>query len=68
MIMHFLNNAVAVISMKYPGKLEQMFPVLFAEEQNAVSTVIIAAIGIVLVYAGAKIIRIMKIGKIDEGK
>ena len=55
MLMHCFNNSVAVIQMNYPGWLEQTFPLIFEEEPTVLSSVILAVIGILLIYGGMMI-------------
>ncbi|MCR5215278.1 MAG: ABC transporter permease subunit [Eubacterium sp.] len=52
MIMHCINNAIAVIAMKYPDSLEKALPFLFTESESPSSLVIETALGIGLIIIG----------------
>ncbi len=51
-LMHFLNNAVAVVVMFYPETMEQMLPFLFGESYSAASMGGIALAGAVCLAGG----------------
>lgn len=52
MLMHFFNNAVPVVIMYYPERLEKIVPVLFKDELAVLEYVIIFLAGIVFAAAG----------------
>ena len=52
MILHFTNNALAVLMMYYPGFFERTFPILTSAEMNVFESLIVATIGIIIVTAG----------------
>ena len=51
-LMHFLNNAVAVVVMFYPETMEQMLPFLFGESYSAASMGVIALAGAICLAGG----------------
>lgn len=57
MFLHFFNNLVSAISMKYPQQMERMLPVLMREELLVSDILILIAVGIVGTAAGVLILR-----------
>ena len=55
MFLHFFNNLVSAISMKYPQQIEKILPVLMREELLVSDILILLAVGIVCTAAGVKI-------------
>ena len=51
MIMHFINNALAVFLMYYPGFFERTFPILSSTEMSVFESVIVTWIGVLMVTA-----------------
>ena len=56
MFLHFFNNLVSAISMKYPQQMEKVLPVLMREELQVSDILILLAVGIVCTTAGIKIL------------
>ena len=56
MFLHFFNNLVSAISMKYPQQMEKVLPVLMREELLVSDILILLAVGIVCTTAGIKIL------------
>lgn len=56
-LMHFMNNAVAVVALFYPEKLEALAPVLFKESLSAVEIAVLLAVGAVCMAAGLALLR-----------
>ena len=57
MILHFTNNALAVLMMYYPAFFENTFPVLMSEEMNILESLIFATVGIILIAAAIATFR-----------
>ena len=57
MFLHFFNNLVSAISMKYPQQMEKVLPVLMREELLVSDILILLAVGIVCTAAGVRILR-----------
>ncbi|MBR6404142.1 MAG: ABC transporter permease [Eubacterium sp.] len=51
MIMHFINNTLAVLFMYYPGFFERTFPILSSTEMSVFESVIVTWIGVLMVTA-----------------
>lgn len=58
MILHFTNNALAVLMMYYPSFFENTFPVLMSEDMNILESVIFATVGIIMIAASIITLRI----------
>ncbi len=61
--LHFLNNLMSVIAMKYPDIIEQYVPILAKSEFSATDIVILLMIGVVGIIIGSDILT--KIRKIS---
>ena len=57
MFLHFFNNFVSMLSMKYPQQMERILPILMREELQVSDILILLAAGIVCTTAGIKILR-----------
>lgn len=57
MFLHFFNNLVSAISMKYPQQMEKILPVLMREELLVSDILILTVVGIVGTVAGVLILR-----------
>ena len=57
MFLHFFNNLLSAISMKYPEQMEKMLPVLMREELLVSDILILLAVGIVCTVAGVWILK-----------
>ena len=60
MVMHFLNNSMAVIAMYYPGVLEDTFPLIFSEDMTILGSFIVGAISVIMIAGGVTIMRKLK--------
>ena len=60
MVMHFLNNSMAVIGMYYPGVLEDTFPLIFSEDMTILGSFIVGAISVIMIAGGVTIMRKLK--------
>ena len=52
MMLHFINNSLAVLMMYYPGFFERTFPILTSSEMGIFDSIIVATVGILMVTAG----------------
>lgn len=57
MFIHFFNNFMSMLSMKYPQQMEKILPILMREELSVSDILILLAVGIVCTTAGIKILR-----------
>lgn len=57
MALHFINNFVSVLAMKYPAEMEKYLPFLVKEEFTAIELVIMLIAGIVFAAAGYVLIN-----------
>ncbi len=57
MIMHFMNNAVAVVCMYYPKEFENLVPILFKENFSIMEIIIMIATGSICLFIGVKLIK-----------
>lgn len=60
MLMHFLNNGLAVIQMYHPDLFERYFPLLATEEPTILSAIVMSAMGIILTAGGISIFLLIK--------
>lgn len=56
-IMHFINNAISVITIYYPEKLSKIIPVLFKESFTASESILMLFVGTVLLLTGVLMIN-----------
>jgi len=56
-LMHFINNAFSVVVLYYGEDVEQLLPILFKEDLLVSDVLIVLAISIVCISAGAFLIR-----------
>lgn len=66
MLMHFINNLIASISLYYPDKLARLFPLLAKESLGMRDVALLFAVGTLLVAAGIIIVARQK--KTIDGK
>ena len=64
MMMHFMNNSLAVAEMYYPDAVSTAFPLLATDELSIMSSIVVGAMGILLAAAGISIFIILKQRKI----
>ena len=57
MFLHFFNNLMSAIAMKYPKQMEKMLPVLTREEFLTSDIIGLLAVGVICTVAGAMILR-----------
>lgn len=57
MFLHFFNNLVSAISMKYPQQMEKVLPVLIREELLVSDIIVLLVVGIICSVAGVMILR-----------
>jgi sodium transport system permease protein len=57
MFLHFFNNLMSVISMKYPQQMENMLPILSKEELVASDIIVLLLVGTVCSVAGVMILK-----------
>ena len=57
MFLHFFNNLMSAITMKYPQQMEKMLPVLMKEEYQATDIMELLAVGVICTVAGIMILR-----------
>ncbi len=57
MFLHFFNNLVSAISMKYPQQMEKLLPVLIREELLVSDVIVLLVVGSVCSVAGVLILR-----------
>ena len=56
-LMHFINNAFSVVVLYYGEEVEQLLPILFKEDLLVSDVLIVLAISVVCISAGAFLIR-----------
>ena len=52
MMIHFLNNFLSLVAMKYPEESGRILPILVKEMFSVIDICVLAAIGVVCVLAG----------------
>ncbi len=57
MMMHCLNNAIAVVEMYNPGWMEANFPLIFGEESSVLGSVVLTFISVVITFAGVRLLQ-----------
>ena len=57
MFLHFTNNFLSVIAMKYPETMEKVLPFMVKEELSTIELMIMLVLGIVFVAAGLFLIN-----------
>ena len=57
MVMHFMNNSIAVIGMFYPGVLEETFPLIFSFDTTVLGSVIVGVISVIMIVVGLTVMR-----------
>ena len=60
MLLHFINNGLAVISMRYPEVLDQMLPKFVKTATQSQGTLIVLIAGSLLVIPGVLLLKGMK--------
>ena len=67
MMMHCLNNAIAVVEMYYPGWLEENFPLVFGTDETILGSVVLALISVVITFAGVRLLQMVSRAKTGDG-
>lgn len=57
MFLHFVNNLVSVLSMKYPQKVGELFPFLMKESFSATDICLLVAVAVVCTAVGSLILQ-----------
>ncbi len=57
MFLHFFNNLMSAITMKYPQQMEKILPVLMKEEYQATDIMELLAVGVICTVTGIMILR-----------
>lgn len=57
MALHFINNAISILIMKYPEKAMKLIPVLAKEQLAWSESLIVASVGIILAGVGILLLR-----------
>lgn len=57
MLLHFTNNLLSVLSMKYPEKMGELFPILMKESLSTAEICLLAAVAAVCTAVGYLILR-----------
>ena len=68
MFFHFFNNSLSVITIKYPGFLEKMLPIIEADNPTLPGSLVAVVIGLLMVYAGMTILIKEKSKEDETGK
>lgn len=58
MLMHFCNNLVSVLIMKYEGEMKKSLPILFKDEYGIADLLVLIFVGVVGVCAGIFLLRL----------
>ena len=61
--LHFLNNAVSMLAMKYPGQVERIAPVLVKERLSLLEMGIMVLVGAILAGSGWWMLKRREVGK-----
>lgn len=57
MLLHFINNLLSVVAMKYPEKIEKIFPVLAKSEFSGIDFICLLLVGVVSAGAGYLVLK-----------
>ena len=57
MFLHFFNNLISAITMKYPQQLEKILPILTKEEISVSDMIGLLAVGVICTVAGVMILK-----------
>lgn len=57
MLLHFINNLLSVFAMKYPEKIEKIFPLLAKSEFSGIDFICLLLVGVVFAGAGYLVLK-----------
>ena len=60
MMMHAINNGIAVLQMYHPDTMENVFPLFAVEEPGIMETIVVSTMGILLLAAGVAMFKILQ--------
>lgn len=60
MMMHAINNGIAVLQMYHPDIMENIFPLFAVEEPGIMESIVVSTMGILLLAAGVAMFKILQ--------
>lgn len=60
MMMHAINNGIAVLQMYHPDTMENVFPLFAVEEPGIMESIVVSTMGILLLAAGVAMFKILQ--------
>ena len=66
MFLHFFNNLLSVVAMKYPDAVESVLPVLMKEELSVMEVVVMAVMAVVCITVGLVLMNRKHIAKVEN--
>ena len=60
MVMHAINNGIAVLQMYHPDAMENVFPLFAVEEPGIMESIVVSTMGILLLAAGVAMFKILQ--------
>lgn len=60
MMMHAINNGIAVLQMYHPDTMENIFPLFAVEEPGIMESIVVSTMGILLLAAGVVMFKILQ--------
>lgn len=60
MMMHAINNGIAVLQMYHPDAMENVFPLFAVEEPGIMESIVVSTMGILLLAAGVAMFKILQ--------
>ncbi len=60
MVMHAINNGIAVLQMYHPDTMENIFPLFAVEEPGIMESIVVSTMGILLLAAGVAMFKILQ--------
>lgn len=60
MMMHAINNGIAVLQMYHPDTMENVFPLFVVEEPGIMESIVVSTMGILLLAAGVAMFKILQ--------
>lgn len=60
MMMHAINNGIAVLQMYHPDTMENIFPLFAVEEPGIMESIVVSTMGILLLAAGVAMFKILQ--------
>lgn len=60
MMMHAINNGIAVLQMYHPNTMENIFPLFAVEEPGIMESIVVSTMGILLLAAGVAMFKILQ--------